>query len=189
MQLPSCGIILRSRITLSFTFRSVAQAGSPMNANLYALLESHFPDGAEQPLLAIPNGPVVHYDDIETASARVAHALVAAGCQRGDRVAVQADKHWQVVALYLACLRAGLVYLPLNTDYQRSELDYFFADAQPRVIVCSPEHLGLVATLARDATILTLDAHGGELMDRAAQCSATFETVVSKPDDLAAIVY
>jgi len=160
-----------------------------MNANLYALLESHFPDGAEQPLLVIPNGPVVHYDDVEAASARVAHALVAGGCQRGDRVAVQADKHWQVVALYLACLRAGLVYLPLNTGYQRSELDYFFADAQPRVIVCTPEHLGLVATLARDATILTLDALGGELMDRAAQCSATFETVVSKPDDLAAVVY
>ncbi len=83
----------------------------------------------------------------------------------------------------------GLVYLPLNTGYQRSELDYFFADAQPRVIVCNPEHLGLVATLSRGATILTLDAHGGELMDRAAKCSAAFETVASKPDDLAAIVY
>jgi malonyl-CoA/methylmalonyl-CoA synthetase len=160
-----------------------------MNANLYALLESHFPDGAEQPLLVIPNGPVVHYDDIEAASARLAHALVAAGCRAGDRVAVQVDKHWQVLALYLACLRAGLAYLPLNIGYQRSELDYFFADAQPRVIVCSPEHLGLVATLARGATLLTLDAHGGELMDRAAQYTDTFETVASSPDDLAAIVY
>jgi malonyl-CoA/methylmalonyl-CoA synthetase len=160
-----------------------------MNANLYALFESHFPDGAEQPLLAIPNGPVVHYDDIEAVSAQIAHALVAAGCQRGDRVAVQADKHWQVLALYLGCLRAGLVYLPLNTGYQRSELDYFFDDAQPRVIVCGPENLGLVATLARGATVLTLDAHGGELVDRAAQYSATFETVATKPDDLAAIVY
>ena len=160
-----------------------------MNANLYALFESHFPDGAEQPLLIVPNGPVVHYDDIKAMSARIAHALVAAGCRKGDRVAVQTDKHWQVLALYLACLRAGLVYLPLNTGYQRSELDYFFADAEPRVIVCSPEHLGLVATLARAATVLTLDAHGGELIDRAEACPATFETVVSAPDDLAAIVY
>lgn len=148
-----------------------------VNANLYALFESHFPEGAEQPLLVIPNGPVIHYDDIAALSARIAHALIAAGCQRGDRVAVQTDKHWQALALYLGCLRAGLVYLPLNTGYQRSELDYFFADAQPRVIVCSPENLGLVATLARDATVLTLDAHGGELIDRADTFPATFDTV------------
>ena len=160
-----------------------------MNSNLYALFESHFPAGAEQPLLAIPNGPVVHYDDIAALSAQIAHALVAAGCRKGDRVAVQTAKHWQVVALYLACLRAGLVYLPLNTGYQRSELDYFFGDAEPRVIVCGPEHLGLIATLARGATVLTLDTNGGELIDRAANCPATFATVESAPDDLAAILY
>jgi malonyl-CoA/methylmalonyl-CoA synthetase len=160
-----------------------------MNANLYALFESHFPDGATQPLLVIPNGPVVHYDEIAALSAQIAHALVAAGCRKGDRVAVQTGKHWQVLALYLACLRASLVYLPLNTGYQRSELDYFFADAQPRVIVCGPENLGLVATLARGATVLTLDAHGGELLDRATGCPTTFATVVSAPDDLAAILY
>ena len=160
-----------------------------VNANLYALFESHFPAGAEQPLLVIPNGPVVHYDDIAALSAQIAHALVAAGCRKGDRVAVQTAKHWQVLALYLACLRAGLVYLPLNTGYQRSELDYFFGDAEPRVIVCGPEHLGLVATLARGATVLTLDAHGGELIDRAADCPTTFATVESAPDDLAAILY
>ena len=102
-----------------------------MNANLYALFESHFPDGATQPLLIIPDRPVIHYDDIATLSAQIAHALVAAGCRKGDRVAVQTAKHWQVLALYLACLRAGLVYLPLNTGYQRSELDYFFEDAEP----------------------------------------------------------
>jgi malonyl-CoA/methylmalonyl-CoA synthetase len=107
----------------------------------------------------------------------------------GDRVAVQTGKHWQALALYLGCLRAGLVYLPLNTGYQRSELDYFFGDAQPRVIVCGPENLGLVATLARDATVLTLDAHGGELMDRAASQPETFDTVQRAPDDLAAILY
>jgi malonyl-CoA/methylmalonyl-CoA synthetase len=160
-----------------------------MNANLYALFESHFPDGAEQPLLIIPDGPVIHYDDIAALSAQIAHALVAAGCRKGDRVAVQTAKHWQALPLYLACLRAGLVYLPLNTGYQRSELDYFFTDAEPRVIVCGPENLGLVATLARGATVLTLDARGGELVDRAAGHPATFATVESAPDDLAAILY
>jgi malonyl-CoA/methylmalonyl-CoA synthetase len=156
-----------------------------MNANLYALFESHFPEGAEQPLLIIPHGPVVHYDEVRALSAQFAHALVAAGCRPGDRVAVQTDKHWQVLALYLACLRAGLVYLPLNTGYQRSELDYFFADAEPRVIVCGPAHLGLVATLARGATVLTLD----ELVDRAEAFPAEFATALTDPDDLAAILY
>ncbi len=121
---------------------------------------------------------------------RIAHALVAAGCRRGDRVAVQTDKHWQVLALYLGCLRAGLVYLPLNTGYQRTELEYFFADAEPRVIVCGPENLGLVATLAGDATVLTLDAHGGELIDRAATHFRRHSIPSRRaPDDLAAIVY
>ena len=160
-----------------------------MNANLYALFESHFPDGATQPLLIIPDGPVIHYDDIAALSAQIAHALVAAGCRKGDRVAVQTAKHWQALALYLGCLRAGLVYLPLNSGYQRSELDYFFTDAEPRVIVCRPENLGLVATFARGATVLTLDARGGELVDRAAGHPATFATVESAPDDLAAILY
>ena len=156
-----------------------------MNANLYALFERHFPDGTEQPLLVIPNGPVIHYDDIAAASARYANALVEAGCKPGDRVAAQLDKDWRVLALYLACLRAGLVYLPLNTGYQKAELAYFFGDAQPTVIVCNAAHLGTVATLGGDATVLTLD----ELEDRARSLPTTFVTVFSRPDDLAAILY
>ena len=160
-----------------------------MNANLYALLEAHFPREREIPCIVEPGGAVVSYGELASTSARIAHALRHAGCRLGDRVAVQADKHWQVVALYLACLRAGLVYLPLNTGYQRHELEFFFGDATPRVIVCRPETLGMVATLAGDATVLTLDANGGELMDRANAEPATFETVMSGPDDLAAILY
>ena len=156
-----------------------------MNANLYALLERHFPQGAEQPCLVIPNGPVVHYDDLAAASARVAHALVAAGCRPGDRVAAQVDKHWHVLALYLACLRAGFVYLPLNTGYQRAELAYFFDDAKPRVIVCDEGHLGVVAALAREATVLTLP----ELFDRARGKPAEHPPVERAPDDLATILY
>ena len=59
-----------------------------MNANLYALLRAHFPQSAEQPCLLIPEGSVIHYGDLDAASARMAHALLAAGCQPGDRVAV-----------------------------------------------------------------------------------------------------
>ena len=156
-----------------------------MNANLYLLFERHFPDGTEQPFLIVPNGPVVHYDDLAALSAQIAHALVAAGCVPGDRVAVQADKHWHVLALYLACLRAGLVYLPLNTGYQKAELGYFFGDAQPRVVVCGTDRLGVIAALDRDATVLTLP----ELVDRAAPLPPVFDTLPRAPDDLAAILY
>jgi malonyl-CoA/methylmalonyl-CoA synthetase len=160
-----------------------------MNANLYALIESHFPSGSEQPCIVVPGNGVVHYDELAQASARIANALVRAGCVPGDRVAVQADKHWQVVALYLACLRAGLVYLPLNTAYQKRELEYFFADAEPRVIVCRPESLGTIETIANGALVLTVEARGGELWDRARDEPTAFATVHSKPDDLATILY
>jgi len=156
-----------------------------MDANLYSLIERHAPPGGNEPCLVEPGGPVVHYDDLFAMSARVAHALVAAGCEPGDRVAAQVDKHWHVLALYLACLRAGLVYLPLNTGYQRSELEYFFADARPRVIVCQPDRLGAIAAGQRAATVLTL----AELMDRAASAPAAFATVPRGADDLAAILY
>jgi malonyl-CoA/methylmalonyl-CoA synthetase len=160
-----------------------------MNANLYALFESHFPEGPEKPFLLVRDGPVIHYDELAATSARIAHALVRLGCEPGDRVAVQVDKVWQAIPLYLACLRAGLVYLPLNAAYQKSELAFFFGDATPRVIVCRPEMLGVIATLDRKAHVLTLDAAGGELLDRANGEPERFETVVSRPDDVAAILY
>ncbi len=159
-----------------------------MDANLYTLFDEHVADPAA-PCLVVPNGPVVHYGELAALSARIAHALVDAGCRPGDRVAVQTEKHWTVVPLYLAALRAGLVYLPLNTGYQRAELDYFFGDAEPRVVVCGSERLGVVAATARDATVLTLDANGGELLDRAEGKSELFDTVARAPDDLAAILY
>ncbi|MBS0321801.1 MAG: malonyl-CoA synthase [Proteobacteria bacterium] len=164
-----------------------------MDANLYTLVERHFPAERTQPCLVVPGGPAVDYATLERMSAQVAHALAAAGCVPGDRVAVQVDKHWQVLALYLGCLRAGLVYLPLNTAYQKSELDHFFRDAEPRVIVCRDQALGVIATLAEQLpakpVVLTLDAQGGELMDRAARCDTVFATVPRAADDLAAILY
>ncbi len=160
-----------------------------MNANLYALLRSHFAEHLEQPCVLIPGGPVIHYDDIDAASARIAHALIAAGCVAGDRVAVQTDKCWQSLALYLACLRAGLVYLPLNTAYRRSELAYFFGDAEPRVVVCAPADAADIAALRAEATVLTLVGDEGSLLESARDQSQHFDTATSAPDDLAALLY
>ena len=160
-----------------------------MNANLYALLESHFPEPPEQAALLIPGGQVLRYDELAAESARMAHALVLAGCRPGDRVAVQTDKHWQVLALYLACLRAGFVYLPLNTGYLKSELSHFFGDAEPRAIVCRPDAAEASAALAPDAAVLTLADGGGSLADLARGQPAAFAIVSRAPDDLAALLY
>jgi malonyl-CoA/methylmalonyl-CoA synthetase len=160
-----------------------------MNANLYAVLSAHFPESAEQPCLLIPDGPVVHYDDLDATSARFAHALIAAGARRGDRVAVQVDKCWEALALYLGCLRAGFVFLPLNTGYQKGELSYLFGDAEPSVIVCRPEAAERVAPLRPEAATLTLASGAGTLLDSTADQPDDLETVASQPNDVAAILY
>src|SRR5712671_3747738 len=98
---------------------------------------------------------------LDAASARIAHALIHAGCTPGDRVAAQVDKCWEALALYLACLRAGFVYLPLNTGYQKSELTYFFGDAEPRAIVGRPESAKALAAMRPEATVFTLAAGQG----------------------------
>jgi malonyl-CoA/methylmalonyl-CoA synthetase len=172
---------------------SMAPAHPRMNANLYALLYDHFAEHAEQPCLLIPGGPVIHYDDLDAASARIAHTLRAAGCLPGDRVAVQVDKSWEALALYLACLRAGFVYLPLNTGYQTSEnaseLPYFFSDAEPKVIVCRPDTLQAIEALRPQATVMPLHGETTSLVARSAEQPASFDTVQSGPGDLAAILY
>ena len=160
-----------------------------MNANLYALLRSHFPEDAGQPCLLVPGGPVIHYDQLDATAARFAHVLVDAGGRPGERVAVQVEKSWQALALYLACLRAGLIYLPLNTAYQKSELAYFFGDAEPALIVSRPAWADVLRGLRPGATVLTLDADTGTLIERAREQPDTFDTARSRPDDVAAILY
>jgi malonyl-CoA/methylmalonyl-CoA synthetase len=160
-----------------------------MNANLYALLHDHFADRAGEPCILIPGGQVVHYEELDATSARFAHALSAAGCRRGDRVAAQVDKCWEALALYLACLRAGFIFLPLNTAYQKGELRYLFGDAEPSAIVCRPDSSDDVATLRPEAVVLTLAGGTGTLIDRADDEPEGFDTVTSQPDDVAAILY
>jgi malonyl-CoA/methylmalonyl-CoA synthetase len=160
-----------------------------MNANFYALLRSHFDERIGEPCILIPGGPVIHYDRLDAESARIANTLVRAGCVNGDRVAAQVDKCWEGLALYLACLRAGLVYLPLNTGYQKGELAYFFGDAEPRVVACRAESADVISTIRKESLVLTLGSETGSLIERAASEPGTFDTVASKPDDLAAIIY
>ncbi len=128
---------------------------------------------------------------MDAVSARYAHALTALDCVPGDRVAVHVEKSPDALALSLACLRAGLVYLPLNPTYQREELSYFIGDAEPKVFVCPSEKMALLQDIApTSVAVHTLDEDGnGTLTELAHQQAETFSTVARSPDDLAAILY
>jgi malonyl-CoA/methylmalonyl-CoA synthetase len=158
-----------------------------MTENLYDLFRAAAPEAAKS-FLRTPEGRTLSYGDLETGSARFAHALVSLGVKPGDRVAVQVEKSPETVLLYLATLRAGAVYLPLNTAYTLNELDYFIGDAEPRVVVCDPKMAAGVADLA--PAVVTLGAAGqGSLSDLAAAQSERFDTVAREASDLAAILY
>jgi malonyl-CoA/methylmalonyl-CoA synthetase len=130
------------------------------------------------------------YGDLASETARLANTLHRAGVSPGDRVAVQVEKSAENLLLYLATLRAGAVYVPLNTAYTLNELAYFIADAEPTLIVCDPTARISVAGIGKSAKIETLDAKGqGTLTTLSAQHSARFQTVARAPEDLAAICY
>src|SRR5580692_3150866 len=138
-----------------------------MNGNLYALLASRFPADRTQPFLETLDGQAVSYGDMEAGAGRLAALLKAKGVAPGDRVAVQTAKSPQAVMLYLAALKVGAVFLPLNTAYTQAEIDYFVADAEPALLVTDA-----VALAAEAAHLAPL-----EVVHHAA------------PDDLAAILY
>ena len=110
--------------------------------NLYTLLASGFPDDLFGCCIETEDGARYSWNDLERASAMLANLLVRLGLAAGDRVAVQVDKSPEALLLYLATLRAGFVFLPLNTAYQAAEIDYFIGDAEPAVVVCAPANRG-----------------------------------------------
>ncbi len=132
------------------------------------------------------------YGDALRLSGQIASAIDVLGIRPGDRVAVQVDKSPLALMLYLACVRCGAVYLPLNTAYTLAELDYFVGDAEPRLVVVSSEARADVEKVAHGygAIVETLDADGaGSLMELARDEPADFIDATRAPDDLAAILY
>lgn len=161
------------------------------NANLFSRLF----DGLDDPKrLAIEtqDGAHISYGDLIARAGQMANVLVARGVKPGDRVAVQVEKSVANLVLYLATVRAGAVYLPLNTAYTLNELDYFIGDAEPSLVVCDPAKAEGLAPIAGKvkAKIETLGANGkGSLTDAADKASGEFTTVPRENDDLAAILY
>jgi malonyl-CoA/methylmalonyl-CoA synthetase len=161
------------------------------NANLFARLFGDLDDPSK---LAIETaeGQPISYGELVEFSGRIANHLVARGVKAGDRVAAQTEKSVSALVLYLAALRAGAVYLPLNTAYTLNELEYFFGDAEPSLIVCDPSKKAGIETIVQKigAKVETMDADGaGSLRDGAKDSPTEFATIQRAGDDLAAILY
>ena len=149
---------------------------------------------ADRAFLTLPDGSALTYGDIDRLSARMANLLAAEGVAPGDRVAVQAEKSPQAFALFLACLRAGAVFLPLNTAYTATEIAYFITDAEPALVVVDPARAGEAGVFLADAKtppkVMTLAGDGsGSLTDAAAGQPDTQAPVAREAGDLAAILY
>ena len=163
-----------------------------MTGNLFSIIRNGIADTAA-PFIVSPNGQTLTYGQAFAEAGRLANLLVASGVNPGDRVAVQVEKSPQAIMLYLACLRAGAVYLPLNTAYTLNELAYFLGDAQPALVVGDPARQDDMAALAAKlgiANVHTLGADGkGSLTEAAQSHSGDFTDVARSSDDLAAFLY
>src|SRR4051794_35887440 len=161
------------------------------NANLFSRLFDRL-DDPDRLAIETLDGQRISYGDLIARAGQVANVLVSRGVKLGDRVAAQTEKSVAALVLYLAVVRAGAVYLPLNTAYTLNELDYFIGDAEPSLVVCDPSKAQGIGAIAAKvgAKVETLDADGkGSLADAAASAKPEFQTVARSDDDLAAILY
>jgi len=163
------------------------------NANLYALFLERFPEDPAAVFLEGTDGRQLRYSEVPGRTGQILSLLQRLGVQKGDRVVVQVDKSIEAVLLYLACLRAGAVYVPLNTAYTPSEVGYFLQDATPRVFVCTPDNKGRLAGVAAECgvpALLDLGPTGeGGLTEALESVTPSEQTVPVEAADLAAILY
>ena len=165
--------------------------------NLFSALRAAFPIDLEATAVEAigTDGHSRFYSwrDLEQGSARIANLLASLNLPAGSRIAMQVDKSVEAMQLYLATLRAGHVLVPLNTAYQSAEIEYFIANAEPAVVVCTPANFGWVSKIAFKAqtqSVFTLgDDQSGTLLERAAHHGDQHHSVVRSADDLAAILY
>jgi malonyl-CoA/methylmalonyl-CoA synthetase len=164
-----------------------------MNGNLYSLFADRFARCRDDPAIETGKGRRYSFAELEAHAARYASLLADLGLVPGDRVAVQVEKSPQALFLYLACLRAGLVYLPLNNAYQEGEVTYFLENAEPRAVIAQPGSMPWLEPLARRcgiAHVFSMDeGGGGSFTEAAASASGKPGIAERAPEDLAAILY
>ena len=163
------------------------------NQSMYRLIEDRIARSGSNPAFVMPDGKSVSYTELGRLVAQMANALGAAGVAAGDRVTAQVEKSLPNAVLYLACLKAGAVFNPLNSGYTSAELDYFIGDAEPTLLVCQRSALGLLAPIAErhkvKSTLLLEPDGSGSLSDLARSQGDRHATVPRAIDDLASLIY
>ncbi|MBT6786884.1 MAG: AMP-binding protein, partial [Acidiferrobacteraceae bacterium] len=163
-----------------------------LNQNLYLLLRQHFPADPDTAWLVLPDGRCLRYGDIDATTACYAGALHSLGIGHGDRVLAQIDKSPEALLLYLATLRLGAIYVPLNTAYTPTEVAYFLGDARPGLFIARPDREATLseAAQATATTLLTLDESGqGSLRERVDQATPLKAVTTVSGDEIASIIY
>ena len=168
-----------------------------MNANFYLAIDATARRLRSKACWIVPGRGAWLYEQLRSETARYARGLTALGVRPGDRLLAQVEKSAESLLLYLACLRAGAVYVPLNTAYTANEVRFFAADCEPSVMLVDGARTQGLRAVAADcrATLLTMDATGAgdwakHLTDGAAVQSAIDAAVSPRQSgDLAAIVY
>lgn len=161
-----------------------------MSENLLAVLVDALGPERNGPFLRVPGRDAITYEAILERSALFAGVLRDHGAGPGERVAVQVEKSPDAIALYLACLRIGAVYLPLNTAYTGGELDHFLTDAEPRIFVARPgSHPDLPADIP-PCDILDLEVDGSGMLCALARTTSPLDDIIDRRgDDIAAMLY
>ncbi len=161
--------------------------------NLYQALRAAFPAALDDTAVETDDGQFYTWRDLERGSAMLANFLQSLDLPADARIAVQVEKSVEALMLYLATLRAGYVYLPLNTAYLSAEMAYFIGNAEPSVVVCTGSNFGWVSKLAFQAGtpwVFTLnDDRSGSLLARAAHASDQHTVVPKAAVDVAVIIY
>lgn len=139
----------------------------------------------KQPFLTAPDGTGMTYAELEARATRFGGALRSHHVDKGDRVLVKTAKSGDGVALYLACLRMGAVYVPLNPALTPSEQEYFFHDAEPSLVINEPGD-----EPHRDLPTLTLGTEGtGTLVDAAEAAEPLEDIAAIGAEDVAVMIY
>lgn len=166
---------------------------SSPDANLFTALRAAFPSDWDGVAVEADGDQRYTWRDLDRSTAMMANLLQSLALPAGARIVVQVEKSVEALVLYLATLRAGFVYVPLNTAYQQAEMAYFIGNAEPSVVVCTGYNFGWISQLAFSAGtqyVFTLNENGtGSLLDRAAHHSDQHQVAPQTADDLAAMVY
>lgn len=162
-----------------------------MSNHLFDLITSRI-GNSEKIFIEALNERKITYDELLRQSAKYANAILATGVSIGDRTVVQVEKTPEMLMLYLGCIRAGVVFIPLNIAYTVGELEYFIGDSRPKLIICDPEKYKAISVIAQkfDAKVATLDSSGnGSFVSLTKDLSSDFTTVHRGASDCAAILY